>query len=607
MSDSFGNDAPADTWGTEQPQDAQQESGPAPAELGKEELTKRARDQGWTETTAFDYDAFVRQGGNNADWYGAGEVYEWSEDYGDVGPEIPELERILFGRELRLEQGEHIDQLQIKVDVQGPERIEPVTKFAEANLHPIVLRNCQLAGYNFTTPIQAYTIPVIKAGFDVVAIAQTGSGKTAAYLVPILSKLMGKAKKLAAPRPDVTKLSKFDPRAHGVRAEPLVVIVVPTRELAIQIFDEARRMCYRSMLRPCVAYGGLPLGICREELGKGCDILIASPGRLCDLMDKPDLLSMNRVKFTVIDEADEMLNQDWETELTKIMSGGDTNEDADHQFMMFSATFPKGARELARKFMAKDHYRIQVGRAGQAHKNIRQNIVYADQDAKREATYNLLMSMETPGRTLIFCNSKAVVDLLDDFLYNRGLPTTSIHADRNQREREDALRAFRTGRAPILIATGVSARGWDVKDVVHVINYDLPSSMYGGISEYVHRIGRTGRIGHQGLATSFYNDRDEDMGQALVNILVECECEVPDFLSHLAPEDGQLQFDDDTDDEAEGEDGGVAWGGAAEGDGDAPAASGWGAPEPAAAADDGFQADTGFTPAGGAAPANDGW
>lgn len=164
-------------------------------------------------------------------------------------------------------------------------------------------------------------------------------------------------------------------------------------------------------------------------------------------------------------------------------------------------------------------------------------------------------------------------------------------------------RAFRTGRAPILIATGVSARGWDVKGVIHVINYDLPSEQYGGISEYVHRIGRTGRIGHQGLATSFYNDRNEDLAQALVNILIECECQVPDFLSHLVPEDGQLAFDDDTDDEAEGE-GGDVWGGAAaDGEGDAPAAAGWGSAEPPAA-DTGFTADAGFT---AAATTDEGW
>lgn len=132
-----------------------------------------------------------------------------------------------------------------------------------------------------------------------------------------------------------------------------------------------------------------------------------------------------------------MLVRVWPLTTTDLLP--DTNEDADHQFLMFSATFPKGARELARKFMSADHFNIRVGRAGQAHKNIRQDVVYVEQDAKREAVYDLIMAMEEPGRTLIFCNSKLAVDLLDDFLYNRGLPTTSIHGDRNQREREDAL------------------------------------------------------------------------------------------------------------------------------------------------------------------------
>lgn len=136
---------------------------------------------------------------------------------------------------------------------------------------------------------------------------------------------MGKAKKLRGPRPKVnTNSDSYDTRKHGVRAEPLVVIVVPTRELAIQIFDETRRMCYKSMLRPCVAYGGYPMGEQVNDLSKGCDILIATPGRLCALMDKPDLLTMGRVKYTIIDEADEMLTQDWSDEVTKILQGGGT-------------------------------------------------------------------------------------------------------------------------------------------------------------------------------------------------------------------------------------------------------------------------------------------
>lgn len=131
--------------------------------------------------------------------------------------------------------------------------------------------------------------------YGLISNAVLGSGKTAAYMIPVMSRLMGKAKKLSAPKPNVMDPT-YDPKRHKVKAEPLVVVVVPTRELAVQIFDEARRMCYRSMLRPCVVYGGLPYPVCRDELGKGCDVLIATPGRLCDLMDKPDILTMSRVK-----------------------------------------------------------------------------------------------------------------------------------------------------------------------------------------------------------------------------------------------------------------------------------------------------------------------
>lgn len=172
-----------------------------------------------------------------------------------------------------------------------------------------MLENVKLCGYNNPTPIQAYCLPSVLKGIDIIGVAQTGlchallgkgetnkitgSGKTAAFLIPTLSKLMGKAKKLAAPRPNLTKPWT---REDGVRAEPLILVVAPTRELATQIFDEARRLCYRSMLRPCVIYGGAPTGEQMDELRKGCDVLIATPGRLMDFMGRGHLLSLSRVK-----------------------------------------------------------------------------------------------------------------------------------------------------------------------------------------------------------------------------------------------------------------------------------------------------------------------
>src|SRR6187402_1862668 len=156
---------------------------------------------------------------------------------------------------------------------------------------------------------------------------------------------------------------------------------------------------------------------------------------------------------------------------------------------MFSATFPKIARELATQHLAHDHVRVRVGRAGSSHVNIKQDVVFVEASAKRKALFDLLMSAP-PARTIIFVNSKRTADEIDDYLFNLDIPCTSIHSDRTQREREDSIRAFRQGKAPVLIATGVSARGLDIHNVMHVINYDLPSTQYGGIEEYTHRIGK---------------------------------------------------------------------------------------------------------------------
>ncbi|KAG7117699.1 ATP-dependent RNA helicase DED1 like protein [Verticillium longisporum] len=221
-----------------------------------------------------------------------------------------------------------------------------------------MLKNVEMSGYRVPTPIQQYTLAAVRKGLDIVAIAQTGSGKTAAYLVPVLDKLMGKAKKLAAPRPNP---ASFVPGvSQPVRAEPLVIVVCPARELAVQIFNEARKFCYRTMLRPCVAYGGGPIRDQIEQLGKGCDILIATPGRLCDFIDRPHVLTLRRVRYMIIDEADEMLHDDWGQDLNTIMSGGE-QEEGNVKYLLFSATFPKDLRDLARSHLAASHSQINVG------------------------------------------------------------------------------------------------------------------------------------------------------------------------------------------------------------------------------------------------------
>ncbi|KAI8632807.1 P-loop containing nucleoside triphosphate hydrolase protein [Xylariaceae sp. FL1651] len=565
----------------------------------------------WGEKIENNYD----ENNDNVEWDSSARVYEWDGEEGELGPEHPDLEMILFGkpgeRDPRGIDFSKIDN--ITVTQEGMKRIEPIRLYKDAGLHPAMLKNIELVGYKTPTPIQRYCIPAIKMGYDLLAVAQTGSGKTAAYLIPILSHLMGKAKKLAAPRPLPQDLDSG--QAPRVRAEPLVVIICPARELAVQIFNEARKFCYRTMLRPCAIYGGAPLRVQIDSLQRGCDILIATPGRLIDMMERGHVLSLRRVKYMVIDEADEMLDVDWQEELDKILSGGE-QEEGNIKYMLFSATFPAAVRKLAKTHLAENYVRIRVGRIGSSHENIKQDVIFVDPFMKKQALLDLLYSL-SPERTIIFVNSKRMADELDDFLFNKDLPCTSMHADRTQREREDAMRAFRKGKAPLLIATGISARGIDVRNVAHVINFDLPSMDHGGIHEYIHRIGRTGRIGHHGLATSFYTERDEPIAKLLTMTLMETGQEVPDFLEQYKPEDtdvSKFKFEYGSDEEDPGEDGdawGVNSGNAGNGggdswgaDGDATGASGGGGGDGWGAGDDVVGTNGNGGGGGGAA---DGW
>ncbi|KIW16052.1 hypothetical protein PV08_06103 [Exophiala spinifera] len=547
------------------------------------ENSRRARELGWVEPQSFDYGARApttvlhaeepvdEENGDemvsrhqSSTWAHDAAKYEWDAEYGDVGPRNEKLEAELFRADFHNRAGEKFKNLiTVKVIVESKTRVEPIQDFKSAGLHPVMLENVELCGYEFATPIQAYAIPAVITGHDMIGVAQTGSGKTAAFLVPCISQLMGKVKKLAAPRPNLAV--GFDPARDRVRAEPLILVVAPTRELCCQIFDEARRLCYRSMMRPCVAYGGAPIRDQVAQLARGCDLLVATPGRLLDYMSRPDILSLSRVRYTIIDEADQMLHSDWEEDMAKIMGGGDANEDGDHRYLLFSATFPKRLQRLAAKFLDTDHIHVSIGRTGSTHANVKQQVLWADQDKKMRALYDLLISMP-PSRTLVFVRFKKTADFVDDYLFNLGLPSTSIHSDRTQIEREDAIRSFKAGQSPILVATGVSARGLDIRNVMHVINFDLPSAEHDGQNEYIHRIGRTARIGNEGLATSFYNERDEPMGEFLTKILMETNQEVPDFLQHFKPEDGVLNFDEDDEEEdqdtmtTDGGASGGAWG-----------------------------------------------
>ncbi|KAF8903491.1 P-loop containing nucleoside triphosphate hydrolase protein [Gymnopilus junonius] len=411
----------------------------------------------------------------------------------------------------------------IPVEATGAGVPEPVLSFTSPPLDPVLLENIAFAMYTTPTPVQKYSIPIVAGGRDLMACAQTGSGKTGGFLFPILS-----ASFTAGPRPPPEQTASFGRR----KAYPTALILAPTRELVSQIHEEARKFAYRSWVRPAVVYGGADINQQLRSIERGCDLLSATPGRLVDLIER-GRISLANIKYLVLDEADRMLDMGFEPQIRRIVQGEDMPDTADRQTLMFSATFPRDIQMLARDFL-KDYIFLSVGRVGSTSENITQKIEYVEDNDKRSVLLDILASQpkEDLGLTLVFVETKRMADMLSDFLMSNNLPATSIHGDRTQRERETALQTFRTGRTPILVATAVAARGLDIPNVTHVVNYDLPSD----IDDYVHRIGRTGRAGNTGVSTAFFNRGNKNIVKDLVELLREANQEIPGWLETVAHE-----------------------------------------------------------------------
>jgi len=267
-----------------------------------------------------------------------------------------------------------------------------------------------------------------------------------------------------------------------------------------------------------------------RDLDRGCHLLVATPGRLTDML-KRDRIGLENCRFLVLDEADRMLDMGFEPQIREIVESNSMPKTGERQTLMFSATFPKEIQMLARDFL--DNYIfLAVGRVGSTSENITQKVLWVEENDKRAYLLDLLTASEAfdaSNLTLVFVETKRGVDQLSDFLHLEGFPATSIHGDRTQRDREDALKCFRSGRLPILIATAVAARGLDIPNIKHVINFDLPSD----IEEYVHRIGRTGRMGNLGLATSFFNDKNRNLVRDLVELVLETKQDMPAWLEMI--------------------------------------------------------------------------
>jgi superfamily II DNA/RNA helicase len=347
-----------------------------------------------------------------------------------------------------------------------------LTSFQEFGLADPITRALKEENYTTPTPIQAQTIPIAITGKDVIGIAQTGTGKTASFALPILHRLL----------------------ANRIKSQPKhcrVLVLSPTRELSGQILESFNAYGRHMQLTSALAIGGVPMGRQVRSLMQGVDVLVATPGRLIDLVQSNGL-KLGAVEFLVLDEADRMLDMGFINDIRKIVAKLPTKR----QTLFFSATMPKDIAELA-EAMLKDPARVAVTPVASTVERIAQRVIHVDHSAK-PAILAQILKTETVNRALIFTRTKHGADKVVKGLERAGIRADAIHGNKSQNHRERTLANFRTGEIKTLVATDIAARGIDVDGITHVVNFDLPN-----IPEtYVHRIGRTARAGAEGIAIS---------------------------------------------------------------------------------------------------------
>jgi ATP-dependent RNA helicase RhlE len=358
----------------------------------------------------------------------------------------------------------------------------PTVRFTDFGLAPQILRALSDQGYEKPTPIQAQAIPVVLQGRDVMGAAQTGTGKTAGFSLPIIQLLLAHAN------------ASMSPARHPVRA----LILTPTRELAVQVADNVRAYAQHTPLRSTVVFGGMDMKGQTVILKGGVEIVIATPGRLLDHIEQKNV-TLGQVQMLVMDEADRMLDMGFLPDLQRIINLLPKKR----QNLMFSATFSPEIKKLANSFL-NDPVTIEVARSNATADKVTQVVYKVAEESKRDVVSHLLRGRDLK-QVLVFSNTKIGASRLSRHLEQEGVKATAIHGDKTQQERMAALEAFKKGEIDVLVATDVAARGLDITDLPCVINFDLPYNA----EDYVHRIGRTGRAGASGDAISIYSDKDE--------------------------------------------------------------------------------------------------
>ena len=369
------------------------------------------------------------------------------------------------------------------------EKTEAGVSFAELDLAPDVLHAVRDAGYTHPTPIQQQAIPLALAGRDLIGLAQTGTGKTAGFTLPIVHNLI------------TTPLVGDDGQPlHRVR----VLILTPTRELAAQVEESFRKYGKHTELRVVPVYGGVGLEPQSKALRRGVDVVVATPGRLLDHMERGNV-SFDDLEVLVLDEADRMLDMGFAPQINRVVG----ELPPYRQTLLFSATMPPEVEALARKYLRKPVV-VQVGRRSEAASTVTHAVYPVPRDRKNTLLVELLKKPEMDS-VLVFTRTKHGADRVVRHLEDQGIAATAMHADKSQGERTRALEDFKAGKIRVLVATDIAQRGLDVSGISHVINYDVPQQP----EDYVHRIGRTGRAAATGDAYTFMSPDEISMVRAI--------------------------------------------------------------------------------------------
>jgi ATP-dependent RNA helicase DDX23/PRP28 len=415
-----------------------------------------------------------------------------------------------------------------QIFIRGGRVPNPMRIWAEGPLPWELLEAIHKVGYAKPTPVQMQTIPIACQCRDLIAVAETGSGKTAAYMLPLLSY--------------VKKLPPLDD--HTAQDGPYAIVLAPSRELVLQIEEESIKFSSFLKTRLVSVVGGRDAEQQAFQLRQGCEICLATPGRLCDALDKRHTV-LNQCNYVVIDEADKMVDLGFEDYVRRALLAipnsnmkSEVEDDAFKQEVealagtrkfritqMFSATMPPAIERMARTFLRHPSI-ISVGDPGHAKKDIEQRLEFLGEAKKKKRLEELLVGAEPP--IIVFVNQKKAVDVLAKSLDNSGYRVCSLHGGKSQEQREWAMNSFKEGRYDILVATDVAGRGLDVEGVQQVINFDMPKT----IEDYTHRIGRTGRAGLKGLAMSFLTPEDSEMFYDLTNFLKSSNQIVPPELAN---------------------------------------------------------------------------